>query len=152
MNTTTAPDLFTLNEVKAVYTMKNKPLGPQVMTSKTAYDYVIDFWEDIDHVESAYMILLNRANKIIGIKLLSVGGIAGTVIDPKIVLQTALICNASYFILLHNHPSGNLQPSHDDTALTNKIKQAGLFLDLRLIDHLIITSDGYFSYADEGLL
>jgi len=146
------PDLFSLNEVKVHYTLGSKSKGPKIQTSKDAYDIMLENWEDIDHSETAYMLLLNRANKLIGIKCVSKGGVSGTVVDPKIVFQTALVCNASYVILLHNHPSQNLNPSEGDVQLTKKLKQAGEFLDLKMLDHIIATSDGYYSFADEGLL
>lgn len=132
--------------------MRSKSLGPQIHSSRDAYNIMLTNWEDIDHSESAYMLMLNRANKILGMKCVSKGGITGTVVDPKIIFQTALICNACYIILLHNHPSGNLNPSDDDVKLTRKLKQAGEFLDLKIIDHVIATSDGYYSFADEGFL
>lgn len=146
------PDLFTLNEVKILYSLGPKSKGPKITASRDAYEIMLSNWDDIDHSESAYMLLLNRANKVIGIKCVSKGGLSGTVVDPKIVFQTALVCNASYLILLHNHPSQNLNPSDDDVKLTNKIKQAGDFLDLKMLDHIIATSAGYYSFADEGLI
>ncbi|MEI6577816.1 MAG: JAB domain-containing protein, partial [Bacteroidota bacterium] len=96
--------------------------------------------------------LLNRGNKVIGYKIVSTGGVAGTVADPKIIFQTALKTHASYIILAHNHPSGNTRPSDADILLTKSLKEAGIFLQLNIIDHLIIGDSTYFSWADEGLL
>ena len=93
--------------------------------------------------------LLNRANKILGIFTVSTGGVAGTVADPKVTFATALKGNASSIILAYNHPSGNLKPSEADRQLTNKLSQAGKLLDISVLDHLIITAEEYFSFADE---
>lgn len=95
---------------------------------------------------------LNRANRVIGIHRHSTGGVAGTVVDTKQILAVALKSNASSLILCHNHPSLNLQPSQADLEITRKIKQAAQTMDLSLLDHLIITSEGYYSFADEGVL
>ena len=107
----------------------------------------------IEHREYFMIMLLNRANKVLGISLISMGGTSGTVADPKIIFQTALKTSASSIVLCHNHPSGNKEPSETDIRLTKKLKNAGSFLDLPVIDHLIVTQDsGFFSFADEGLL
>lgn len=98
------------------------------------------------------IILLNRANRVLGIVPISVGGTAGTVADPKVIFVSALKCNASSVILCHNHPSGNLKPSQADIELTRKLKAAGQFLDLPVLDHIILTKDAYFSFADEGMM
>lgn len=102
--------------------------------------------------ECAYALFLNRANKVIGYLLISVGGISGTVIDPRIVFQTALKVNSSSCIIAHNHPSNNPTPSDLDLKLTQKLKEGGKILDIQLIDHLIILEEGYTSLADEGFL
>ncbi len=98
------------------------------------------------------MLLLNRYNRILGIFEASSGGVAGTVVDPKIIFVAALKANACSIINSHNHPSGNLQPSGADQDITQKIKLAGQFLDIKLFDHIIISSEGYYSFADEGLI
>jgi DNA repair protein RadC len=98
------------------------------------------------------VILLNRAHRVLGIYELSTGGVTGTIADPKLVFTAALKANACSLVLSHNHPSGNLRPSKADEELTMKIKEAGKFLDIQVLDHLIVTSEGYFSFADEGLL
>ena len=125
---------------------------PKISSSNNAVEYMRKFWEDIQHVEKAYIILLSRANRILGYKLISQGGLSGTVIDPKIVFQAALKANASAIILAHNHPSGNLKASKADEQITKKIKQGSKILDLVFFDHIIITKDNYFSFADENLL
>ncbi len=125
----------------------------QVTCSKDAADYLRYVWSDtIEFLEEGYMLLLNRANRVLGYIRLSQGGTTGTVIDTKIVFQTALKCNAHAIIIAHNHPSGNLKPSDSDLQLTKKLKEAGTFMEIQLLDHLILGSEGYTSFADEGFI
>ncbi len=98
------------------------------------------------------VIFLNRANRIIHFEIISRGGITGTVADPRIILKKALEEKAVSIILCHNHPSGNLKPSRADELLTQKIKEAALLLDMRVLDHIIVSEMGYYSFADEGVL
>jgi DNA repair protein RadC len=105
-----------------------------------------------EHVEEFVIICLNRANRIPGRARVSSGGLSGTVADPKVIFQIGLKSNASSIILAHYHPSGNLQPSETDIRLTRKNKEAGLILDLQVLDHIILTCKGYYSFADEGTL
>lgn len=98
------------------------------------------------------VIFLNRANRIIHFEIISRGGITGTVADPRIILKKALEQEAVSIILCHNHPSGNLKPSRADELLTQKIKEAALLLDMRVLDHIIVSEMGYYSFADEGVL
>lgn len=95
---------------------------------------------------------LNRSNKIIHLEIISEGGITGTVADPRIILKKALEHNTVNLVLCHNHPSGSLKPSRADELLTKKIKEAALLLDMTVLDHIIVSEDGYFSFADEGIL
>jgi DNA repair protein RadC len=95
---------------------------------------------------------LNRANKINDFKIISEGGITGTVADPRIILKKALEQDAVSIILCHNHPSGSLKPSRADEELTFKIKEAAKYFDIKVLDHLIVGDDGYYSFADEGIL
>jgi len=105
----------------------------------------------IDYKECFYSMYLNRNNKILGILKISEGGISGTVADIRIIFQGALMLNACNLIICHNHPSGNVQPSESDIALSRKIRDAGNYLDIKLLDSLIISSeDQYYSMADEG--
>jgi DNA repair protein RadC len=106
----------------------------------------------MQHHEEFYVMLLNRGNKVLGVSCISKGGIAGTVVDVKIILQTALKTNASSLIVSHNHPSGNLTASREDIKVTEKLKSACQLLDLSLLDHLIISDEGYLSLADDGML
>jgi len=97
--------------------------------------------------------LLNRANKVLGISTISNGSLSGTLVDIRIIMQYALKANAHSIIVSHNHPSGNCKPSENDLSITQKIKEAGKILDISLLDHLILTPDDtYSSFADEGLL
>ena len=142
-------------EVELIYKSKVKASErPQVRTSKDAADLLKHLWSEdkIDFVEQFKVLLLNRANKVLGIFEASSGGVTGTVADPKLIFVAALKANACSIIISHNHPSGNLKPSQPDQELTQKIKQAGQFLDIKLLDHVIVTSEGYYSFADEGLI
>lgn len=106
-----------------------------------------------DHKNEVFVVVfLNRANKINHIEEISSGGITGTVADPRIILKKALQEDAVSIILCHNHPSGSLKPSKADEELTVKIIEAARFLDIRVLDHIIVSDEGYFSFADEGLM
>lgn len=102
--------------------------------------------------EEFWILLLNRANKIIDKKKISSGGVSGTVPDPKIILKIAIDKLASGIIVCHNHPSGNLSPSLADTELTKKLKQACALVDISFLDHIIVSEKNYYSFADEGLI
>ncbi|MEI6817930.1 MAG: DNA repair protein RadC [Bacteroidota bacterium] len=102
--------------------------------------------------EEFWILLLNRSNKIIEKKQVSSGGVSGTVVDPKMLFRIAIQLLASSMILCHNHPSGNIKPSEADIKLTKQIKEAGKFLEIPVLDHIIITDGGYFSFADEGMM
>ncbi len=102
--------------------------------------------------ECFYALFLNRANKVLGYYLVSVGGITGTVVDVRTVFQAALKANACSVIFAHNHPSGNMQPSDADILLTRKLKEAGKILEISVLDHLILLPEGYYSMADQGLI
>ena len=152
---TNTPAWFRVSEVELVYRTKVKASErPCVRQSKDIYELFIKLWEDgkIDMVEQFNVLLLSRGNKILGIFRASTGGITGTVADPRLIFAAAIKANAVSIILAHNHPSGNVKPSRSDEDLTMKIKEAGSFLDIKVMDHLIITSEGYFSFADEGLI
>ena len=144
------PNLFSFNEVQVTY--HTKQLGPKLRSSRDTYEFLIDRWENIDFCEKLYVILLNRTNNVKGVAFFSEGSIGGTVADPKKIFQIALKAVACGLILCHNHPSSDPRPSKADLKLTQKCKEAGLFLDLPVIDHIIVTKDSYFSFADEGLM
>lgn len=98
------------------------------------------------------VVFLNRNNTITHLEIISEGGLTGTVADPRVILKKALEHNATGIILCHNHPSGNRRPSKADEAITQKIKQAASLLDMTVMDHIIVSNEGYFSFADEGML
>jgi DNA repair protein RadC len=103
-------------------------------------------------VEEFHIVLLNRTNKILSIQKISEGGTAATIVDPKIIFKKALDYLAHGIILVHNHPSGNLRPSEADMSITKKLKSFGEFIDVNILDHLIIANNNYFSFADENLM
>lgn len=106
----------------------------------------------LDYIESSYVLFLNRANNTIGWLKLSQGGTCETIIDVKVLFATALKCGAHGVIISHNHPSGQLKASEQDKRLTRRIQQAGNMLNIPLLDHLILTSEGFYSFAEEGML
>ncbi len=106
---------------------------------------------DLPH-EEFWILLLNRANRVLSKKRLSSGGIAGTVADSRLIFKEAIEALASSIIVCHNHPSGNRKPSHSDIQLTEKLVKAGKLLDIAVLDHLIVTENGYYSFADEGIM
>ena len=124
---------------------------PKIEGAKTAFDLIKGDLMDLPH-EEFWVILLNRANRMIRKKKISEGGVSGTVADPKIIFKLAVDELASGIIVAHNHPSGNLKPSESDINLTRKIKEAGKVLEITLLDHLIIAHNRYFSFADEALI
>ena len=124
----------------------------KVTGSKDAADAFRAIWPAYDHIEFSYMLMLNRQNQILGYHQLSKGGMTGAVIDVRVIFQVALKACATSLILAHNHPSGNLETSDADRKISRQIKEAGKILDIPLLDHLILTSDSFFSMADEGLL
>ena len=146
----------TISEVRLVYRTKVKASDRlQIKCSKDAFDIFMENWDQdsIEHIEEFKLLLMNRSNSVLGLLPVSKGGISGTVTDVRLIYQAAIKANASGIIVCHNHPSGNLNPSESDTRLTQKIKEAGLVMDIQLLDHLIIINDGgYYSFADNGLL
>jgi DNA repair protein RadC len=123
----------------------------KIGTSRDVYDYLCAELTDIDH-EEFWIVLVNRSNRIIKKLRVSIGGVAGTVADPKIIFKKAIEELASGIILVHNHPSGNLTPSQTDRDLTKKMKEAGKHLEIQVLDHIIIGGQKYFSFADEGIM
>jgi DNA repair protein RadC len=147
-------ELLDVSEIDIVYRTKIKASKrPAVTSSEESVNILRLVWDDsLEYVECFYVMLLNRANKVLGVKKISQGGVSGTVADPKCIFQAALKANASSVILAHNHPSGNTEPSGADISLTKKMKEAGEFLDLPVLDHVILTDESYYSFADEGTL
>jgi DNA repair protein RadC len=124
---------------------------PKITSSKEAYNIMFPLISDLHH-EEFWVLLLNRSNIIIDKNKISQGGIAGTVIDVKIILKKVVEKLASSVILCHNHPSGNIEPSEADIAITKKLKEAAEVMDIKLLDHIIVTDKSYFSFLDEGIL
>ncbi|WP_299215886.1 DNA repair protein RadC [uncultured Aquimarina sp.] len=130
---------------------EDDPVMSKITNSKDAYSILNPFIGDLEH-EEFWVLYLNNSNKVLQKKQISIGGKTGTLVDPRIVYKYALEFGATSIILAHNHPSGSLIPSSSDKALTQKLKHAGVSLDIKLLDHLIITEKKYFSFADEVML
>ncbi len=123
----------------------------KVITSGDAYLIFKPMLMDLPH-EEFWVLFLNRSNHILKMEMISRGGVAGTVVDSKIIFKSAVETLCSSVILCHNHPSGNLKPSDQDIQLTKKLKEAGRLLEIPVLDHLIVAESGYYSFADEGML
>ncbi len=124
---------------------------PQIKTSEDAYHLLSPDLSDL-RKERFQILMLNRNNRMIKKHTISDGGIAGTVVDPKVIYKAALDHEACSIILSHNHPSGNLKPSEADIKITKQIVASGKLLDISVLDHLIISAKGYYSFADEGMM
>ncbi|WP_199119905.1 JAB domain-containing protein [Pedobacter sp. ASV28] len=145
----------TVSEIELVYRPKIRAsLRPTVISSQSVYDILMASWnpDQIELLEQFKVVLLNRRNKVLGIIDHSTGGISGTVCDLRLIFAAALKANACAIIIAHNHPSGIVQPSEGDKKMTEKIKQAGELLGVKLLDHVIVSVDHYYSFADNGLL
>lgn len=123
----------------------------KVVSSYDGYRVAQSLYADMNH-EEFHILLLRRNGEFIGARQVSKGGISGTYTDPKIIFRMALEAGASAIVLSHNHPGGHLRPSHSDRELTRKIIQFGKMIEMDVLDHLIITDNGYFSFADNGIL
>lgn len=144
-----------VSEVELVYKSKVKSSErPQLKSVFDVADFLKQNWDEnkIELLEQFKVIFLNRNQRVLGIYEVSSGGVSGTVADPKLIFIAALKMNACTLIISHNHPSGNLCPSEADKRVTEQIKNGAILLGMRLLDHIIITSEGYFSFANEGLL
>jgi len=127
------------------------PAKLKVMGAAMVYQHLKPFLGDLNH-EEFYLIMLNHANEIIHTKQVSKGGMSSTIADGKIIFNMALTFKASSIIISHNHPSGNLNPSSQDLKLTKSLHEFGKYIDLPLLDHIIFTDNGYFSFAEQSLL
>ena len=143
-------------EIEITVRFKNQPAElKKFSSSKMAYEILKEIYEadNFQWHESFIIICLNQSNNMIGFYKVSKGGISGTVVDPKIVFTVCLNTPGTTSVILsHNHPSGNLNPSESDKKMTTKLRDAGRLLDIAVLDHMIITDAGYFSFADEGIL
>ena len=125
----------------------------KITSSREAETHFRAVWSDsMEHIEEMYLMLLNRSNEVLGYTKISMGGINATLCDPKVIFQVALKGNASGILLAHNHPSGALKPSEQDIRLTKKIKEGAGLLDMGFLDHIILSKEGCFSFADDGLI
>ena len=124
---------------------------PLIRSSKDIAQFLQAHLKDYNY-EVFAVVFLNRANKINHFEIISRGGITGTVADPRVIMKKALEEDATSIVLSHNHPSGNLKPSLADEELTKKIKGAASYFDIKVIDHIIVSEEGYYSFADEGIL
>ena len=138
-----------ISEIQVSY----KPIDNRVRitSSKNVYEAFINIWSEdtIQLLEEVKVLLLNKANEILGVYHLSKGGVSGAFVDIKLILSIALKANATSIILAHNHPSENLKPSKSDIHLTKKLKEGAKFLDIALLDHLIISKNSYYSFSDD---
>ncbi|MBI2272625.1 MAG: JAB domain-containing protein [Chitinophagaceae bacterium] len=150
-----------LGEAKAISITAALELGVRrnasgrLKTRVTRSEDIADFLRaTLEHRQKEVfaVVFLNRNNTITHLEIISEGGLTGTVADPRVILKKALEHNATGIILCHNHPSGNRRPSKADEAITQKIKQAASLLDMMVMDHIIVSNEGYFSFADEGML
>lgn len=142
-------------EVELIYKSKTKKEDRPLCTrSSDIYDYLLSVWNHnkIDFIEEMLVVCFNGGNQIIGWAKISTGSSRAVICDPKLVFQIALLHNASFIALAHNHPSGNHRPSDADKAITRRIKSAGDTLGIELLDHLIITDNSYYSFSDEGII
>jgi DNA repair protein RadC len=142
-------------EIELSYTPNVKPsMRPKINSAEDAYKLFLQTWDTskIEFVEQFKVMLLNRANRVLGICTLTSGSTVGTIADPKQVFSVALLANAINIILAHNHPSGSVVPSASDIDLTAKMKMVGEFMQLKVLDHIIVCVEGYYSFAHEGTL
>jgi len=149
-------DIFPPGVCELIVTYKKKkekrePIVSSIDASNFAHTHLYSEGM-IEYAEYFYILLLDRVNRLFAYKQISQGGLAGTVVDPKLIFQTALLCHASSIIMIHNHPSGSLKPSEHDIQLTKKIAEAGKVLEIAVLDHLIVSTEGYYSFADEGFI
>lgn len=126
---------------------------PKMLFSSSCVKVLREVWaDDLNHIERFYMLGLNRANQIVNVSLISMGGVASALVDGKVLFQKALLSNSSSMIIAHNHPSGQCFPSESDKAITRKLVEFGKMIDLQVLDHIILTENSFYSFTDEGLL
>ena len=150
---TTEMQINNVAEIQLMYSAKYKVSEmPKICKSSDAFNVLQNFWpvQRIEYQEDFFILLLNKANKVIGICNLSTGGMSATVVDLKIMFSVALKAAASAIIMAHNHPSGELEPSNADIQLTNRAIEVGKFLDIHVHDHIVMTKENYLSFADTG--
>jgi DNA repair protein RadC len=142
-----------LREVTAVYKTVNDIYNVKIGKSQDVSDFIRTVYPvEINIREAMVVLYLNNSNRTLGYSIASIGGITGTLVDVRLVLRDALLTQSTGLILIHNHPSGTLQPSQADIAITDKVKKAANLMEIKLLDHLIITENQYYSFADENRL
>lgn len=146
-----------LEEVYVGYKTKIQSTDRVTVTnSRECYNHLFLAYDKdtFQYKESFFAMYLNRANKVLGVLKISEGGVCGTVCDARIIMQAALRLNASFIVLSHNHPSGNMKPSQSDIEITNRLQEAAKFMDMKILDHIIVSADEntYYSFGDEGRL
>lgn len=147
--------MFAIGEVFLGYKTKVKVKDALVISnSELSTQLFREVWDSSQLTlrESFKAVFLNTSNRAVNFYSLSDGGVSGTVVDTRLLLQAAILSNASSIIICHNHPSGNLNPSEADRKVTKKVKEAALLFDIMLLDHIILTEDDYFSFADSGMM
>jgi len=144
---------YTVGEVELTYKPKFKNLH-KIVSSEDAYKYLLPTYKEgtICYKEYFKVLFLNQANQVLGYTLISEGGITETSVDVRVILQAALLTNSVALVLAHNHPSGNPRPSRQDMDITKQVKEAARLMRITVIDHLILTDAGYYSFSDEGQL
>jgi DNA repair protein RadC len=145
--------LLNVSEIKVAYSTTDTP-KVKIKSGDDAYNILLASWDmdTIELQEEFKILLLNRANEVLGVYALSKGGITGAVVDQRLIFAVALKCNATGIIMCHNHPSGKLLPSEADITLTKSIGRCAELLEINLLDHLIVTKNGFYSFSNEGKL
>lgn len=155
MDTKTIPKKNSIAEVEISYKPNYKLSGlPTIQNSQEVYNIFLQTWDKrkLEFLEQFKVMLLNRANRVLGVCTIATGNDSGAIADPRIIFAVALKCNACNIILAHNHPSGRLVPSNLDSELTQRISEGGKLLNVKVLDHLIVSTEGYYSFADEGAI
>ena len=144
---------YTVGEVELTYKSTSKARS-KIYSSEDAYKVLLPTYKEgaICYKEYFKVLFLNQASQVLGYTLISEGGITDTTVDVRVILQAALLTNSVAIILAHNHPSGNLRPSRQDMEITKQVKDAARLMRITVTDHLILTDEGYYSFADEGQL
>ena len=150
----TRQGLTCVAEVKMSYRRDTGIEQKTVKTSRDVYDMALEIFDDdtLDYSEQGVVLLMNNSGKVNGYRKVAEGGLATAQVDIRMIIQAALLTNSTSIAFTHNHPTGNLVPSHQDDMLTRCLKQSCDFMDIRMLDHVIVTREGYYSYADHGRL
>jgi DNA repair protein RadC len=149
------PQVYPVQELQLIYKSKYKPSDRPIITNaEDCYRVLLSTWNMglMGFIEEFKILLLNRANRVIGCYEVSSGGICGTIVDARLIFAVAIKACAVSIILAHNHPSGNLTPSEADLKLTRKLIEAGKLLDIIVLDHILLSCEGYYSFGDEGMM